>query len=56
MNNQIIKILHRLSLNQWQSLISKAQKNWSTILDKDKAVITRGQRGSKDSPSSSMMN
>jgi hypothetical protein len=43
MNKQIHKNSPHLSFNQWQSLSSKARTIWSTIPDKDKAVIIRGQ-------------
>jgi hypothetical protein len=56
MNRQINTNAPRLSFNQWQSLSSEARTIWSTIPDKDKAVIIRGQQGSENSPSSSTMN
>jgi hypothetical protein len=56
MNKQINKNAPRLSFNQWQSLSSNARTIWSTMPDKNIAVIIRGQQGSTNSPSSSTMN
>jgi hypothetical protein len=46
MNRQINKNAPHLSFSQWQSLSSEAHTIWSTIPDKGKAVIIRGQQGS----------
>ena len=55
LNKQVNKNAPRLSFNQWQNLSSEARKIWSTIPDKDKAVIIRGQAGNHEATSSTMM-